>query len=642
MTTTEQRVMDRVNQFIDDNLADPELSIDVICQAIGISRSNLYRLIRDQSQLSTTLYIRQRRLEKARQLLGTTDLRVVEISERVGIANPQNFTKYFTEAFGVNPTEFRRRLSTEPIEALSAEPAEPVVYGPDESTADISEPEAHKQATNRWPGRRLLQLRVGWLVAAVLLLISAVWGSWYWLARRDAEHAIAVLPFRNMGPAGNAYFGDGMVEQIHSALTLIESLKVISRTSTEGYAQSRQPSPKIGKELGVDYLLDGQVRQQGNRVKIFVELIRADENRTIWSQTYEGETKEAVSFTRAIVRQVADQLGERLSTVTRQRIDQAPTHNPQAFTEFLKGQYLMRNRTKEGLDASLVNFDRALALDTTFSDAFAYKGLAYMLMGSEGYRNPDSCSRLAETNVLSAVRLDPQNALAYATLAQLYQERNKWEQAGTFYQIALRYRPNEAIINYWYSLWLRSVGQMDRAIEYSTKAVNLDPLFPVILIGHIGNLSYAGRFADAKKAIDEGQPLHGNLYSWYWAVGYYYIIRQQPELALRAFEQGLRLNPSSTHIQGRIAYIKALLGQPEMARGLLNSMPDVPSNYPDRAILYAGLGDRERCLQYLEKGVETGWLPNYVKVSPHFVSYRNEPRFQAVLRKAGLATSAVQ
>jgi TolB-like protein/AraC-like DNA-binding protein/tetratricopeptide (TPR) repeat protein len=640
MISSDDSFILKLKSLVDSNLTNASFSADIICREMGVSRSGLYRLVKEHTDLSVTLFIRQHRLEKAKLLLKTTELRSVEIAELVGIPNPQNFSKYFTEAFAVSPTEYRK-LQSElrysdpvPVDTAFETETKPVTPQP------VSPPEAVPK--NRFGHRYFIPGLVLAVLAGLALYV------WFQFGRKPDDSkpqsgfdsSIAILPFQNLGTPETQYFSEGVREQVQVALAYIPQVKVISRTSTLPYAKTTKTVPQIARELDVEYLLEGSALQLGNRIKLSVELIRAEENRAVWTKIYEGETKDLWGFTSTVAKTIASELNQQLSSTIRQKIDKAPTRSAAAMNEFLKGEYFLRIRTKEGLNNSLINLDRAIALDSGFAEAYASKAQAYFLLMAEGYGEDANNMKLAEQNALTAIRLDPENGNAFAMLAKLYQQQNKWEQALTTIRIALRYQPNNALTNYWYSLMLRSVGQADQAIEYSTKALNIDPLFPVIMIGHLGNLTYAGRFEEARQVMKEGQRLHASVYGWYWSTSFYYINQSRWPEALREMEKGQKRNPDASQFPVFIAYLKARMNQPAAARSLLNSLPDDMTNYPYRAILYIGLGDTDRCLDYLEKGAEVGSLPEYLKVSPLFKSLRNTPRFQAVLRKVGLDKTA--
>lgn len=632
MNTAGHSLIDDLNKLIDEHLDQPDYSIENLCRQVGVSRSTLTRVVKEQTGLSVALYIRQCRLKSARALLATTELRVSEIADRVGFGTSQELSRYFTEMVGASPSEYRKQV------VLATPTPYPVLPAGQEPTGAV----ATTPADSERPVNRVAPVgRRWWWVGAVvgLLLMGGVW--WVFRSQRSAPSAaqpvtLAVLPFRNLGPAQSQYYAEGVMEQIHGLLTYVDDMHVIARTSASRYASTDKPLDQIARELGVTYLLTGQVRQQENRVTVSVELVLAGENRSLWSNTYEGHPKDVFGFMSQTARQVADELNRKLSRTSQRHLDQAPTQNAEAYNEYLKGRYLLRNRTEAGIRSSIANFDRAIALDSGFADAWANRAFAYCVYGTEQYATTAEVWKQAEKDVLIAIGLDRENGMAYAILASLYELRNQWEQALITYPIALKFRPNDALINYWYSLALRSVGQLDAALQYNSKAVKLDPLDPIILAGYIGGLGMAGRFDKAKAPMAELERLHSRSYAYYWAKGLLYCNQQQFAKALTIFEAGYQNYPENPYLPTMMAYCCGRLGQTDCALARLDTLPDTPDLYPNRAIIYAGLGDADRCLTYLERGANAGRLPDYLKISPLFSFVRQTPRFKAVLRQVGL------
>jgi tetratricopeptide (TPR) repeat protein len=244
--------------------------------------------------------------------------------------------------------------------------------------------------------------------------------------------------------------------------------------------------------------------------------------------------------------------------------------------------------------------------------------------------------RKAEQNALTALRLDAQNGMAYATLANVYRQQNKWEQAVTTYKIALKHSPNDAQINYWYSITLRTVGEFDKAIQYSTKAIALDPLYPTILFGHIGNCSYAGKYEMARASMEEGKALFSDYYMYYYVRGFYYVNLGDYQAALKEFQTADSMNPRMKSIQSYIAFCQGKLGQQAAVKSYLASLTPTPDNYDGFAVAYAGLNDKEQCFHYLQLSAAQGHLPEYFKVSPLFKFLRGDKRFDELLQQFGL------
>ncbi len=621
----EKRQFDRFVHLLYQHLDKPDYSIMDLCRELGMSRSQLSRLVKEQSGLTLSLYIRRCRLEKARELLQGTDLRILEVTDAVGIDSPQTFTKYFTQEFGLSPTEYRRQLPAPPTLLESLTPEEP------------------EEALEELPGAPMPSRWLPWIwgMGAGLLLAVAI-GLYVYLhpsVREDrvGEASIAILPFTYRGDAADSLLAGGLRDQVHASLTSLEQIIVISKTSTVLFQNSPKNLSQIAEELGVRYLLTGTVLSQAQNLHVSVELIRADENRTVWANAFDGEVGQGIKFMNAVTRQITEALDRKLSAEESRRMNRLPTRNLQAYNAYLLGLELMKSRSQEKMRAAIRQFDRALARDSTFADALANKALAYYLLGSDGHMALLGGIQLAEQNALAAIRLDSENALAYATLANGYWRLNKPEQALTTFQIALKHSPNDALITYWYSLALRSLGRFDEAIYYGNRALTLDPLYPTIIAGHVGNYSYAGRFKEAWQLIQDSEPLLDGFYMYYYVRAFYYLNQQDHRQALREFMKSDSLNPGYQVVTIFTLYCRAQLGERAPAEVQLRALTDIPDHYAYKAILYAGLRDRENCLRYLELGAPLGIMPEYLKISPLFRFLHGDPRFQQLLQQLGLA-----
>jgi TolB-like protein/AraC-like DNA-binding protein len=636
MAVTEKALIDKLDQFIENNLDKTEVSSDTICRELGLSRSHLYRLVKEDSQLSTSLYIRKRKLIKAKELLTVSDLKIAEVAYQIGIDSPQNFSKYFTQEFGISPTEFRKKRLGEDMALADVNADSPLVYEQNQAVSLAQTAPVKSQS-----------YRFLWVVIA--LFLGSILGFYLWkysnrkpdagILTQQFDNSIAVLPFQNLGSTETAIFGEGMMEQIHSSLMLLENLKVISKTSCKLFKDTKKTVSQIAKELQVNYILSGSALQVGKKVEIRVELIDAKEDRAIWANIYKGDTRDIFAYANSISKEIAGKLNQKLDKAVSSKLDKIPTQSSAAYKEYLQGRQLLQARTREKLKACIKKFDNAIAFDPNFADAYSNRAVAYFILSEDNLLDISLCHKMAEKNALTAIRLDAENGLPYAVLSCIYKSQNKWTQAYTTNQIALKYSPNDAIINYWHSLILRSMGKLDEAVKYSSKAIDIDPLSPTIWGGHINNCSYARQFQLAKKAIDEGQDLFAESWLYHWGVAFYYINLYDFKAALPELEKVDKINPKIESIQSMIAYTQAQLGQRAVAEVYLKSLPIRPENFKHIAVVYAGLGDKANCLKYLEMAAVKSDSPNYLKVSPLFKFLQNEPRFKAILLKLGLSDS---
>jgi adenylate cyclase len=620
MPEIDSSFISRLNDLLDRQLENADFSIEQACRELGVSRSQLYRLVKEQEATSLSLYIRKRRMLKAEHLLKTSDLRVGDIAHAIGIDSPQTFTKYFTQEFGVSPSEYRRK--------------QPEIVAP------VSEPASGRVEI---PKRSHILRRFRWEILTLLVIGTLLaWMAYTLLNPTDASNetdsTIAVLPFAYRGDPADSLLAEGLADQVHASLASLRGLSVISRRSSSLFRNSRKPLPEIARELGVNYLLVGVVTLREGTLDVNVELVKAPDDRTLWTRTFTGNVEGSIGFMNTTARHITAELNQRLSDDESSRLNQKPTTNPQAYSFYLRARQLAQSRSHEKILMSLELYDKALALDPTFADALASRAVAHNLLITYGGKEGRKYLRFSERDALAAIRLDSRNATAYAALANGYWLQGKWEQALTTFEIALRHSPNDAYITYLYSILLRSLGRFDEAIRYGDRAVLLDPLYPTVLAGHIGNYSYAGRFEEAWGLIREYEPSLRDFHVYYFVRGFYFLNRQEPQEALREFMKADAMNPSMEY-QAMIAYCQARLGKSTAAEGLLRTLPETPEQYRVRSVLYAGLGDADRCLRYLQLSATWGLIPEYLKVSPIYAFLHPDPRFQALLRQLGLESA---
>lgn len=630
MTTPDTEFIDQINRLLDQHLDDPTVSVDALCRDLGKSRSQLHRIIKEQSGLSVSRYIRQRRLSKARQLLQETPLRISEISDAIGMGSIQNFSKYFAEEFGLTPTDYRKQHKRPtPDAVLTGETATPV--SPVEPVATPPAPEqvtppAHPRRRPFWRG-----------VYAVLGLGVAVGiGIWWLMSRGPATPAInslAVLPFVNLGSAETEPACAGITDDIHRSVSLLNNLQVIARSSSDQYGKTDKTTWQIGNDLHVAHLLKGAVQRINNQIRVRVELIDTQADVRLWVRTYTRPDNDIFVLTDQIVADMARQLKR---TTARKPISY--TRNLTAYNLFLQGRQLVVGRSKDQLQRSIRYFDAAVTLDTNFAEAIAFKAEAYMLMPVMGYSDRQQANRLAEQNALAAIRLDPANSTAYGVLGTLYHDLHQWEAAQNTFRIAIEHNPNDAQAHYWYSLVLRSVGKLPEAVEQSTKAVALDPIYPVILAGHVVNCAYAGRFDLADASLESGRDLFQNSFVYQTAQSYVCLAAGRYRQAIDAFARAQELNAAYRTHNSAALYCEAKAGhRPKALTFLRTQVLRTPRDYYDRAVVFAGLNQTDSCMAALKKAADGDYFHRDTKVSPIFRPYRNHPVFGAVLRQFHVA-----
>jgi TolB-like protein/AraC-like DNA-binding protein/Tfp pilus assembly protein PilF len=638
MITSNKVLVEKLDRLIDDHLDDPAFSVESICQDLGLSRSHLHRVVKEHTGLSITLYIRQRRLLKAEELLLTSELRVSEIGDRVGITNPQNFSTYFVEKFKQSPTEFRKGRGQ--LTAALAEPAPQQII----EMEPPLHPEPVPDQQVRVPG---LWSRHGWrwvlgLVGVLLVGTLAVYSNLArWMPTNSSAgpvmRSLAVLPFTNLGTADNALACEGIMDEVHTSVSFIKNLQVISRASSDQYRSSSKSMREIAGELRVENILKGSVLRVSDQIQIKVELIAAQDNSPVWTKKYSAAYKDIFGLTDQIVSDVARQLNLGTDALASGKVPSARTQNIEAYNAFLQGRQLMNTRTKADLLESLARFDQAIALDSAFAEAYAFKAAATYLLPTAGAADAKENNKLTEQIALNAIRLDPTSSTAYAVLGSLYHGTYQWQASENAFRIALQHNPNDAQANYWYSLLLRSVGRVDEAVDYSTRAVTLDPLYPVLFAGHILNCVYANRYDLAKKNIESGRRLFDNSFAYHLARAYYQMHQANYGEAISELNRAMVLNPDDKGHIPVLMFCEARRGNRIKATAFLHQLTDTSpwANY-QRAVVYAGLNEADSTLYYLKKAADEGYYSRDTRVNQVFRPYHSSLTFRAVLRRYNL------
>lgn len=636
MPTSESQFVTKLDQLLDESLNDPELSIDRICLTMGLSRSQLHRVLKEHTSLSTSRYIRHRRLLKARHLLINTDLRISEICDQVGITNYQNFSTYFAEEFSVNPSDFRK------TSLILPQPEHPELATSATGSISPTRPDSASPRHQSWSIRSTI-------LAAGLVLLMAAGGYLVWKnsvgtsSTNPVSNSLAVMPFYNLsGPDSNPAC-KSIMDNIHTSVSLINNLKVIARSSSDQYEGTSKSVWQIGNELGVANVLRGNFLKIGDRIQLKIEILGtpdtgSGEEKQAWHKTYSAAYQDIFKLTDEVVADVARQLNLSRSPSVSENLRQARTQNVEAYNDFLQGRQLLISRMVPDLLASLPRFDQALALDSTFAEVWAQKAVAYHLLLGSGKMDNTTLNRLTEENALQAIRLDPTSSTAYGVLGSLYYSTYQWQAAENAFRIALQHNPNDAQVNHWYALLLRTTGRVNEAVYYSTQAITLDPLHPIFLSVYISNCSLANRFDLAQEGIKTGQGLFDRSFAYQMNIAHYWLYKSDYGRAVADFRQALVLNPDDRGQVPILMYCEAKRGNHQQARLFIRQLTaTTPRSDYERAVVYAGLEQADSSMYYLKKAADGGYFYRDTKVTPVFEPYRKTLTYRAVLRRYNLA-----
>lgn len=625
--------LQKVEHLVLSNLSNEEFSIDFVCEEIRLSRSQLHRKIKDKTGISTSIFIRNIRLHKAKEILENTTLNISEISYEVGFSTPQDLSKYFSKKYGSSPTAYRKSY-------LSSD----IVEENESATLVTSKQISHDQSD--W-NEKFFTTRTMFIGVALISLILLSMSLYNFVSKRDIktqsrqinnpklinQQSIAVLPFKLFGPDSLEKFNFGLMEDILTNLTYFEELKVISRTSSERYKDTQKDMKQIGKELEVQYLLEGSVLAEEKEVMITAQLIDSSLDKHVWAKKYRGTLRDFFDLQDNISTDIAELLGQQITDEARRVIDYSKQDNLEARREFLMGEQLILERTREALELSIEYFDKALKIDPNYSDAMLGKAEAFNLINNI-YKDGQLYHANGKIYALEAIRNNPYNGMAHALLANSYRDEYDWQKSYDSFQEALHLSPNNAIINYWYSLLWRQLGEADKAIFYSDKAKQLDPLYPVILAGHIVNCAYAGKKEMADECIKETLNILPNSWLITWVQGISAECFEEYADAIKYYERAIKFNPDLHGAKTSIIYCKGKLGDHSAVQKLIDPLDrNDDRDILNLAYLFAGMNEMDSSLYYLDKSVDRGSLHGVIKIYPRYEKVRHTQKFKQIVAK---------
>jgi len=513
-----------------------------------------------------------------------------------------------------------------------------------------------KEATASMPKENLASrilsqaLSNKWAVlASALALILLGVGISRWLST-DHLDSLAVLPFtyassdpQLMANPDREYLSDGLTESLINNLSQLHDLKVIARSSVFRYKGKDLGVQAIGRELNVQAVLVGQVKQEGDGLRIAVELMDVQGNRAIWGATYQGKAADIQTVQREIVRNVFEKLRLKPTAADQTQLAKTYTASGEAYEAYLKGRYHWNKRTDEGFKQATTFFQDAIVKDPNY--ALAYTGLAdcYTLRSDYGFLGPKEGYALAKGAVTLALKYDDSLAEAHTSLASIKAVTDwDWQGAENEYRRAIELNPKYATARHWFAAQLLVQGRLDEALQQIKQAQQLDPLslginkdFAVILL-------YA---RDYDKALDqcrktlEIEPGFGVMSTY---IAQVYQLKQKYPEATAALEKAHAAAPDDVEISYGLGQAYALMGRKDEALKISNELnqPGKQNVYmpKEAAYLYALLGDKERAVALLQKAAEDHYMPlAELKMDPRLTELRKDARVVEVLQKIGLS-----
>jgi TolB-like protein len=453
--------------------------------------------------------------------------------------------------------------------------------------------------------------------------------------------SIAVLPFENRNrDEADAYFADGITEDVIAQLCKVRTLKVISWTSVMPFRQRDQSLREIASTLQVAHVLEGSVRRIGDRVRIVAQLIEAGSGQHLWADTYDRQLTDIFAIQSDVALHIVAALEAELTSKEQSRIRARPTADVQAYEYYLRGRHALIRWTMGDIQRSLEHFAAAVSRDPDFALAHTGIAMAYTELGELGVLTRQQAAAPALSAARRAVALNPDLAEAHCAnaFARLVFEFD-WEGAEAGFRRAIDLNPSYADA---YDLCGRMCASLERheeAIALQQRAHELDPLTHRVDLATA--LLRAGRAADAERAALAVMAVEPNDARLQATLGWARIRQGRAADGLAALEQAVALAPGEDMWRAQLGQAFALAGRTEEARAVLRmlenpSRPSPASAY-HLAYVYTGLGEADRAMDLLERAYDERAGALYgIKGSFLFAPLRQHPRFMALLRRLRL------
>jgi len=458
-----------------------------------------------------------------------------------------------------------------------------------------------------------------------------------------------VLYFDNISrDSGDAYIADGLTEELIASLGRIERLQVKSRTAVQRYRGRPIDDPtSLGRTLGVAHLVSGSIRRGGDRLRVTVELTRASTGVRVWGDTYERSSSDLMAVEADIAQAIATGVGGRLAPTEQRVLEARPSTNPEAYDHFLRGSYLIAQRSPTAARRALAEYETAVQLDPRFARAYGRTGLAYGLFYDWNWPYPgldrDSLLARGAAAAATALRLDSLSADAWMATAALRVFRNPMTFAGAeeAFRRALALDPRNAEAWHLFGVTLASLGRDSAAVAALQQALELEPERVITLYNFGFLLNIQRRYAEARRFEDSAVAIDPQAYYPYANSAAQALSQGDTARARAAVAAALRTRPADYLVNSEpmVAALEALSGDRSAARSRMEHLmasladPQHPSSAEGyyAAMGFVWIGERERALAVLESTRPRGLMIGYYMRDPAFDPIRSEPRFQRLV-----------
>jgi TolB-like protein/DNA-binding winged helix-turn-helix (wHTH) protein/Tfp pilus assembly protein PilF len=515
---------------------------------------------------------------------------------------------------------------------LVTEVVEPLPTGA-EPAAPTAPPTVEPQPTVHLAHRPSIKAIVGAGLACVLLTAAVIFAI-RWHDTHMPVISIAVMPFvNNTGDVSRDYISNGITEELIARLGALSPgrLRVIAPASARTYANTSKSLDQIGRELNVQYLIQGSLEQQGDVVRVSAQLIRIPDQSRVWADVYKGDLSDQFEFESS----VADSVGHALSlhVPTLQQTQYRPGKY-EAHDAYLKGLYFLSQRSKSGFDQAIESFSGAVAMDPKYAEAYAQLADTYNLMGQYSWMDPGTARSQAWAAAEQALSLDPSLAEAHAALG-FSDWFYRWSPADaeTEFRKAIAIEPNNVNAHHWYEQMLMTTGRFGEAEQQLQAALDVDPRSPILRTNLAWLYEYEGRFPEAVQQMQQVLQDNPNFLAAHYKLWYIFAAMGDQTRAAEQFEWVVR-GLSDPAMEQKTDEVYRTTGYPAALRacGSLSDHNYYVGSKVDGARCLMALGDNAGALAVLEAAYRDheGWMI-YVEHDPAFIPLRSNAAFQQLV-----------
>jgi TolB-like protein/tetratricopeptide (TPR) repeat protein len=454
---------------------------------------------------------------------------------------------------------------------------------------------------------------------------------------------LAVLPFENLSrDPEQGYFSDGLTEEMITHLGRLnpQRLGVIARTSSMRYKGAARSVAEIGRELGVQYLLEGSVRISKARLRVSAQLIRAGDQTHLWAESYDRPLRDILAVQAEVARSIAGQIRLKLTPEESVRLQRTRAVVPDSYQAYLRGLVHMNQSSGEACKNCLACFEQALRADPGFAPAHAALSLTWARMGFHGLLAPREAWRKAREAARRAIEIDDECADGHAALARVELEFEwDWEKAERESLRALELNPNHTTAHHWLSHLHVALRRLDESLVTSRRAVELDPFDPGIHAHLAWHYIHARQYEDAISQSRRTLELDPNNVSARIHLGWALLQDGASDAAVAELKEAASPGRGENNeALWSLGHACAVAGEARRAREILRELSGRRCRASfGKALIHLGLGEADEALKFLDEALDERCVQMiYLRLDPRLDRLRSDPRFVDLARRVGL------